>query len=265
MAGGSIPPVGTTHASPGQPMTSLRRIGRLPDNALLGIEQRLLRRLPEAGLDPGQTVVVGFSGGPDSLALALALARIGPLADVAPLACHVDHGVRPESAADAQRAKRLATRIGVPFIDHRLRDDDRAAHLGVGPEEMLRRGRYGALTRTAFGRSSHVLALAHHAEDQAETVLLHIGRGAGLRGAGAMQPVSVLPYPWWNGAEADLELVVWRPFLEERRVDLDDYVAQSGLKPVIDPSNGDPAYRRNGIRHQLLPLYESLIDRKSVV
>ena len=259
MAGGSIPPVGTERPAVVPKALALTRVGTLPTNALLGIEQRLLGRLRRLRLDAGQRVIVGFSGGPDSLALAVGLARVASRAGVVPVLGHVDHAARPESGADRAAALALASQLGLAFEQRVLAQPACELHPGVGPEEAMRRERFLGLASTARGHRTDVVALAHHAEDQAETVLLHLGRGAGLRGAGGMRELAPLTLPWWASDEPVRSLRVWRPFLEERRTDLAAYVGQARLEPRVDPSNDDPAYRRNAVRHQLLPLLEQVM------
>lgn len=259
MAGGSSPPVGTTRPAPFPKTVALTRVGALPANALLGIEQRLLDRLSRLRLAAGQRVVVGFSGGPDSLALAVGLARVASRAGVVPVLCHVDHVARPESGADRTAAQVLANQLGLAFAPHVLARPARDLHPGVGPEEALRRERFRGLALTARGHGTEIIALAHHAEDQAETVLLHLGRGAGTLGASGMRELTPLTVPWWASDEPACEWRVWRPLLEERRTDLVAYVGQAGFQPNADSSNDDPVFRRNAIRHQLLPLFEQLM------
>ena len=239
-------------------------VGALPSNSLLGIEQRLLGRLRRLRLGAGQRVIVGFSGGPDSLALAVGLARVAPRAGAVPVLCHVDHAARPASGADRAVAHALASQLLLAFEQYVLAQPARDLHPGVGPEEAMRRERFRGLASVAREHGTDVVALAHHAEDQAETVLLHLGRGAGLHGAGGMRELTTLALPWWAPHEPNRSLRVWRPFLEERRADLAAYVGRAGLNPLVDPSNNDPAFRRNAIRHQLLPLLEQVMPGSTV-
>lgn len=222
----------------------------------VGFEQRVLARLKRLGLPSGACVTVGFSGGADSLALAAVLARLAPVADVRVLPVCVDHGLRPESAGDAAACRQLAAELKLPIVSVRLSPDDLARHSGVGVEEAARRERYVALCREAEAAGSTLVAVAHHREDQAETVLLHLLRGGGLHGARGMAELSSMTVPWWDPT-SDREsrtIDVWRPFLDESRAAVRAYAGLTGLPPIADSSNDDPRFRRNRIRQEVLPL-----------
>jgi tRNA(Ile)-lysidine synthase len=170
-------------------------------------------------------VVCAVSGGADSLAL-LALAVH---AGCRPTAVHVDHGLRPGSAAEAAAVRDAAARLGAGF---------RAAAVTVAPgpnlEARARAARYGALPAGAL--------TGHTADDQAETVLLNLLRGAALDGLAGMDPAT-------------------RPIRRLRRRETRALCAALGLTPVADPSNDDPAIRRNRVRHELLPLLDAIAER----
>jgi tRNA(Ile)-lysidine synthase len=203
-------------------------------------------------------VIVGFSGGPDSLALAAILGRIRPHGGPQPLLVHVDHAWRPDSAAEQARAAALARSLDLPFEGLRVPDDSWTLHSGVGREEAARRERYRIFADTAERMRTDLLALAHHQEDQAETVLLHLLRGAGLQGAAGMQEVTRLEVPWWTPTP-EHNLHIWRPLRSERRAVVRAYAAATGLDPIRDPSNADVGLRRNAIRHQVLPVLERIV------
>ncbi|HET7093002.1 MAG TPA: tRNA lysidine(34) synthetase, partial [Thermomicrobiales bacterium] len=119
--------------------------------------------------------------------------------------------------------------------------------------------RYRALAAIAREHDAAALVVAHQADDQAESVLLHLLRGAGLRGAAAMAEWSERTMPWWPEAnEPAAPLVIWRPFLTEPRATLRDYLTRADLRSIDDPSNDDPRFRRNAIRRDLLPLLERI-------
>ena len=233
---------------------------RATRRGLVGLEQRLLRRWRSLGCPRGTTVVVGFSGGADSLALAAALGQIAAAGGARPFLVHVDHRLRDGSASEQHAAGALAAALALPFRGVRLRGDVRLIHPGVGVEEAARRERYAALAGVAAEFGGAPLALAHHEEDQAETVLLHLLRGAGLAGAVGMAERSALTVPWWDGGtqEHGVRLDLWRPFLPEPRSVVRAYAAGLGLAPVDDPSNRDAAPRRNALRQEALPLLEAI-------
>lgn len=262
---------------------------------LVGLEQRLLSRARASGCPAGTTVIVGFSGGADSLALAAALGAVGPRLGLTPLLAHVDHGLRDGSRNEQEAARRLAGGLGLPFVGLRADGDVGARHPGVGLEEAARRERYRLLAAAsraagtaavadvaskvagdaatvaaehaseaasdeASGVARGIVALAHHASDQAETVLLHLLRGAGPSGAIGMAERSERAVPWWadGPAEPAVPIVVWRPFLGEARRVVRAYAAALALAPVEDPSNRDTTLRRNALRHEGLPMLERI-------
>src|SRR5205823_6991315 len=139
-----------------------------------------------------------------------------------------------ESSADAAACRRLAVELGLPLIEVPLSPGLPERHPGVGVEEAARRERYVALAQAAQDVGSAVVAVAHHREDQAETVLLHLLRGAGLSGATGMAEMSRLTVPWWK-PRADREsrtIDLWRPFLDEPRSTVRGYADATGLKPI---------------------------------
>ncbi|MDQ3694557.1 MAG: tRNA lysidine(34) synthetase TilS [Chloroflexota bacterium] len=229
-----------------------------PRAGIGGLEQRLLaswRRLPPRS---SAAVVVGFSGGGDSLALAAALGRIASLGNLSPTLVHIDHAWRATSRHEQRAAMTLASGLGLPFHAFRVPDEARAGHPGVGNEEAARRERYRLLAAAARAVGTDLIALAHHQDDQAETVLLHLLRGAGLAGASGMREVRQMTIPWWEVGREEANLLLWRPFLCEPRTTIRAYAAATGLTPLMDPSNDDPAFRRNLLRAEAMPLLERI-------
>jgi tRNA(Ile)-lysidine synthase len=195
-----------------------------------------------APLDPGDGVVVAFSGGPDSTALLWGLARLAERRGFALAAAHLDHGLDAGSAERARAAARLAAEVGVPLTVER-RPVPALAGRGDGPEAAARRVRYAFLDEVRRRRGARYLATAHHRDDQAETVLLRLLRGSGLAGLGAIRPLA----PAGDGGS------LVRPLLALPRSTLAAAVAAAGLNPVDDPTNADLARPRNFLRHRLLP------------
>ena len=177
-------------------------------------------------------VVVGCSGGADSLAL-LALAVDDGLA---PVAVHVDHGLRPGSEREADVVADAAARLGAGFDARRV-----TVAAGANLEARAREARYDALEAARVAHGATAVLVAHTADDQAETVVLNLLRGSGSAGLAGM--------PARRG-----RLV--RPLLGARRADVRAECARRGLEPWEDPSNDDLAFRRNWIRHEVLPLLE---------
>ncbi len=244
------PPTNTTSSPSGSPRSG---------NA--GIEQRLLLAWKRVEMPPGSPVLLGFSGGPDSLALALVLRRITPLAGFDLHALHVDHGLRPESGLEVTRALRLAEAIGLRCRVATLHTNPVQLHAGTGIEEAARRERFRVLAAEASRIGASHCVLAHHQDDQAETIMLHLLRGAGLAGAAGMIPVAKLIVPWWREEHAaQRSLILWRPWLDESRAAIAAYRERVApeLEPVIDPSNDDLSLLRNQVRHQLMPQLERI-------
>lgn len=204
-------------------------------------------------------IVCGFSGGGDSLALLAALAALQRLKLLEVHAMHVDHGTRPGSSLEARQAVEVSRSLGVECHILTISVNAVGHHAGVGIEEALRRERYRAFADVAERSDAYAVALGHHQRDQAETVLLHLLRGAGIRGASGMRQLSELEIPWWEGAPASRRVVrIWRPFLSESARTVRSFAESLGVLIIEDESNADVAFRRNAIRHQVLPVLEAI-------
>lgn len=193
--------------------------------------------LARNGVTPTDRLVVGFSGGVDSLALALCVKTLGNPAVLA----HLDHGLRAESAGQVGEAEQLARRMGLPFV---CRSVDVAAlgrEQGLGLEDAGRQARYAFFAELREAQPGRAwLVLGHQADDLAEDILLRLVRGAGWPALGGMR-------------EADEKRWLVRPLLYVPRAELEALVAVSGLTPVDDSSNASLAFRRNRLRHTVLP------------
>jgi tRNA(Ile)-lysidine synthase len=192
-----------------------------------------------AAVNPPAPLGVAFSGGADSTALLLAVKAqwAGPVE-----ALHVHHGLQAAADGFEAHARKVCESLGVAL--HVARVDARAS-AGQSPEEAARNARYEALASLARQSASAFVLLGQHADDQAETLLLALSRGAGLPGLASM-------------AERFERHGVWfgRPLLALPGAELRDYVAARGFEFVDDPSNCDERYTRNRIRHQLMPAWE---------
>lgn len=185
----------------------------------------------------GGAVLVAFSGGPDSTALLWGLAQVAAAKGVRLAAAHLDHGLDPGSAGRATQAAELAATLGVDlFVERRSVGELRQP--GESLEAAARHIRYAFLEEARRKVNAAVIATGHHRDDQAETVLLRLAFGSGLRGLAGIQAA--------RGAVA-------RPLLELARADLAAALAGSGLEPVEDPTNRSLAHARNRVRSRLLP------------
>jgi len=211
------------------------------------LEKFLFALVKESRLERDQPLGVGFSGGPDSLCLLHLLVRQG----FQPLALHLDHSIRPESAGEAAHARELAQELGVPFIDRRVDVPGLAAEQRLSIEEAARQVRYRFLFEQAERLNAQAVLTAHNADDQVETVLMHLLRGSGTAGLRGM-PVFSLPNPW----SARLALI--RPLLGVWRDEILAYVQENGLSPILDASNADSRFYRNRLRNETIPYLQTL-------
>jgi tRNA(Ile)-lysidine synthase len=197
-------------------------------------------RFATATRDLAAPVVVGCSGGADSVAL-LALSAD---AAFAPVAVHVDHGLRPDSAREQAGVAALAGRLGTGF-------DGRVACVEPGPnlEERARETRYAALEAARLDAHATAVLVAHTADDQAETVLLNLLRGAGSAGLAAMRA---------------RRGYVARPLLGFRRAETLELCDALALPVVHDPMNDDEEFRRVAVRRRVLPMLEGVAGRDLV-
>jgi len=196
------------------------------------VTDHLRRALAEGA---GAPLVVAFSGGPDSTALLHALATLSPRPPLRAL--HIDHGLSPDSGQWAVHCRRLCGSLELPLDVVRVSVD---LTRGEGMESSARRARYAAFV-TSLHAGEH-LVLAHHRDDQVETVLLKLLRGAGPEGLAGMRELRPL------GAG-----MLWRPLLDLPRAALLAYVAEHGLETLADPSNTDPRVARGYLRGTVLP------------
>lgn len=208
---------------------------------------RILHQLNLTGDANGTPLVVGVSGGADSLALLHVLHALAPRCSLHLHVATLDHGLRgAASAADAQFVEETARAWGIPVtVGH--------AHLdpaAPGVETRARTARYAFLASAAQNIGAKYVAVAHHADDQAETVLMHIVRGSGTRGLVGMTHQSAFP-----GVP---HLTLIRPLLNVTRAEIEAYCAEHGLSPRQDSTNEDPTYLRNKIRLETLPYLRTL-------
>ena len=204
---------------------------------LFGVLERFFERKSGAG----DLVVVAFSGGPDSTALLWGLTQTAPKLGIELHAAHLDHRLDADSVRRAAAARSLAAEMGVALTLEEL-DSELPCADAESPEAFARRCRYEFLNRLVDRLGARFIATAHHADDQAETVLLRLLFGSGLEGLGAMR---------------DLRGRLIRPLLGSRRSELERALGASGLEPVTDPTNLDFTTPRNAVRSRLLPFLEA--------
>ncbi|HSH12132.1 MAG TPA: tRNA lysidine(34) synthetase TilS, partial [Desulfurivibrionaceae bacterium] len=208
------------------------------------LEYETLMTLRGEGLAPsGSRVVVGVSGGGDSLALLLVLAALRKELALELTAVYVDHGLRPaEALAEAALVAKVAAGLQVVFRSGTVPVRDHAEAHGLSLEEAGRELRYSFLRQIAGELGGALLAVAHHADDQAEELLLRLIRGSGRAGLAGMS------------ARNDRGVI--RPFLNFPKARLTDYLRARRVVWREDRSNRDPRFLRNRVRLELLPLLE---------
>lgn len=201
----------------------------------LSVEEGLPRR--------GERLVIGLSGGADSVALLDLLVELRRERELHLVAAHLDHGLRPESDADADFCRRLCHRLEVELHVRRRDVAALAREEGGGIEAAGRRARYAFFEELRREHTCDRIATAHHLDDHVETLFLWLGRGTGLAGL--------------RGIEASTAERV-RPLRSFRRFELRRHLQERGLDWCEDPSNADPRRRRNRLRAELLPVFEEI-------
>jgi tRNA(Ile)-lysidine synthase len=201
-------------------------------------------------IDKEKPILAGVSGGADSLCLANSLHRAGYSLVIA----HFNHQIRENAAQDAEFVEAWASNAGIPFVLGSFPVKEYAQREKLSLEEAARILRYQFLFEKAHYFDAQAVATGHTADDQVETVLMHFLRGAGLAGLKGMSARNQ-SHNW----DAAIPLV--RPLLSTWREETHRYCVENNLVPVEDITNYDPAYLRNRIRHELIPLLEDFNPR----
>ncbi|HHV15724.1 MAG TPA: tRNA lysidine(34) synthetase TilS [Gelria sp.] len=203
---------------------------------------KVLQYIKEHNLiTPGDLLVAGISGGPDSMALLHILLQLRPRLNFELVAAHLNHGLRPEAAAEEEFVRDYCQARQVPFYSRRVDIEEIAVREKKSVEEAGRNCRYQYFNELVAQLGGTRIATAHHRDDNAETVLLNIIRGSGIKGLRGIRPV--------NG-------IIIRPLLCVDKNEIETYLAENSVKYCIDLSNYSTDYLRNRIRHNLLPLLE---------
>jgi tRNA(Ile)-lysidine synthetase-like protein len=231
------------------------------ESAAPGIESRVLASIRAGSLlSPGDVVVAGVSGGPDSLCLLHLLHRLREPLSLRVHVAHLDHMLRGVESRD--EARFVAVQAALLGLECSLDEADVAAYSRahrLGLEEAGRVLRYGFLRGVALRVGARCVAAGHTRDDSAETVLMNLVRGAGIHGLRGLEPVSRLPLPSDYPVEpAAHEPLLVRPLLVLSRRDTERYCAALGLEPRVDASNESPEFLRNRVRRELLPLLRGM-------
>lgn len=216
-------------------------------NTIQKVEQKVFSFLEEHHmLLPGDSVIVGVSGGADSVCLLFVLAEWAKRNPLTMGVVHVNHGIRPEAGQDAAYVETLCRRLEIPFF---LTEEDvaeRAKREGISTEEAGRLVRYEAFQRACEDFGANRIAVAHNSNDRAETMLFHLFRGSGMKGLCGIRPVRD-------------EII--RPLLCLERWEIEAYLAERGISYCQDITNEKDDYTRNRIRHHILPYAEEQVAR----
>jgi tRNA(Ile)-lysidine synthase len=204
----------------------------------------------DCGLVKDRQIIVGVSGGPDSLCLMEALRQAG----YSLLVAYFDHQLRPESSLDARAVEKTAARLMIPCIVDGADVRQYAEEKKLSIEEAARELRYGFLFDLARRRNAQAVAVGHTADDQVETILMHFLRGSGMDGLRGMAHRSI-------NKMFDTGIPIVRPLLNFWREQTVVYCAVNGLRARYDPSNDSLNFLRNRIRHLLIPNLETYNPR----
>jgi tRNA(Ile)-lysidine synthase len=190
---------------------------------------------------PGDLVITGVSGGPDSMALLDILIQLRPRLNFQLAVAHLNHGLRPEAAAEEEFVSSYCRSVQIPFYSLQVDVQEIATREKKSLEETGRECRYQYFAELATKLGANRIATGHHCNDNAETVLLNLIRGSGIKGLRGIRPV--------NG-------IIIRPLLCVTKNQIESYLAENSIKYCIDLSNYSTDYLRNRIRHNLIPLLE---------
>ena len=208
-------------------------------------QETLLQSIRQNKLFPAESrLLLAVSGGADSLALLHIMAHLRSVYPLSLTVATLNHGLRPEAAEEVAFVQEMAAKWTIPCVAGNVQ------LAGVGIEAAARKARYDFLAEVAQSTSSEYIVTAHQADDQTETILMHLLRGSGLQGLIGMKMIAPLPY------HPESRLI--RPLLPFSRQSIEAYCAEHRLEAHQDSSNFDTSYRRNAIRHEIVPRLRQL-------
>lgn len=196
----------------------------------------------------GDRILLGVSGGPDSVALLYVLNSLKKEWRLSLRVAHLDHMLRKDSAKDKEFVESLCRKLKIPLVTAQVNIKEIAKRGSL--EEVARNARLGFFFKAAKDIKAKKIALGHNLDDQAETVLMRVLRGTGLYGLGGISPKRKI---------AGYEII--RPLIGVRRHEIEAFLKQKRIKPRRDPTNRQDIYFRNKIRNRLLPLLEKEFNK----
>ena len=204
------------------------------------VEEKFLNTVKEHNLiQDGDVIVVGVSGGPDSIALLTCLEKYKEKLGCKIIVAHINHLIRKDSTEDEEFVENICKKLNIPFYAKRAEVEKEAKENGRGTEDMGRIIRYKFFDEIAEKESANKIAIAHNMNDNAETVLLNLIRGTGLSGLEGIQAIEYGKYI--------------KPLINCNRKEIEDYCEKENLNPRIDSTNKENIYRRNIIRNKIMP------------
>ena len=209
------------------------------------LEQNFLDTIKENNLiNKGDVIVVGVSGGPDSITLLTCLNKFKDYFEIKIICAHINHLIRKDSTEDEQYVENVCEKMGIKCYVKRAEVEKIAKKKKKGSEEVGRKIRYDFFDEVARKENANKIAIAHNMKDNAETMLLNIIRGSGLTGL--------------EGIQAEEYGKYIRPLINCTREEIEEYCEKNNLQPRIDSTNKENIYRRNIIRNKLLPQLQEL-------
>ncbi|NGX50559.1 MAG: tRNA(Ile)-lysidine synthase [Chlamydiae bacterium] len=210
------------------------------------MKERTVKDFLSLHLEKGAKLLLGLSGGPDSMALLYFLLEARQTLDFSLHLAHIDHGWREESGEEALALQNLAAQLKLPLYIHTLRDMS-----GSDLENRCREERLAFFKRLHKEHHFQALLLAHHSGDQAETVLKRLFEGAGLRALGGLQAIKLFG-----------DLPLWRPLLSLEKSEILSYLDRKHIPYFDDPTNRDPTYLRSRMREEIFPEIERKFGKR---
>lgn len=220
----------------------------------LRLEERVKNYCIEKHLfSQGDKVVLGVSGGADSVCLLFALHSLREALGISLNVVHVNHGIRRDAGEDAEYVRKLCEKLDVPYFLTEVDVKALQKQWKCSEEEAGRRVRYDAFSRQARVQGAEKIAVAHHKNDRAETLLFQLFRGSGLTGMGSMK-----------STRRENEFLIVRPLLCLTRKEIEEYLQEKGISYQTDSTNNTDEYARNRIRHHILSYAEENISSRVV-
>lgn len=208
------------------------------------VEENFLNTIKENNLiNEGDKIVIGVSGGSDSITLLYLLNKYKEKFKIKLYVCHINHKIRKDSTIDEQYVENMCSKMNVPFYKKRVQVEQIAKENKIGTEEAGRIIRYEFFREIAKKENANKIAIAHNMNDNAETMLLNLIRGTGLSGLEGITPK---------------ENNIIRPLINSKKTDINNFCKENNIEYKIDSTNKQNIYRRNIIRNEVIPKLEEI-------